>query len=85
MNLNHRFQPITRLPWSVANTSAVIGADGRPAAKHVDSVYIAHAANAYPKLVEMMRSARMELIGRSNMGLLVKHFEDLLRELGEQS
>jgi hypothetical protein len=41
------------------------------------------AINAYPKLVELASSLRAELVGRPNMGLAVKHIDDLLREIEE--
>lgn len=49
--------------------------------KDADASYIAHAANAYPKLIELATSLRSELVGRPNMGLAVANIDRLLREL----
>lgn len=45
-----------------------------------DAAYIAHAANAYPKLVSMLRT-----IGVDTTGYKMMMITRLLRELGEQS
>lgn len=83
--------PATPLPWTVANTSALIGANGLPAERHADQVYKAHAANAYPRQVqagkELAQMARecIEKRDVSNVLLMdaVLRMEALLRELGE--
>jgi hypothetical protein len=96
--------PATPLPWRVgAVTPArfpaypivgdVIVADVSIRARggsDKDAAYIAHAANAYPKLVEALRSGIMSLeafvaidrIPANNAGL--RDMRALLRELGEE-
>jgi hypothetical protein len=46
-----------------------------------DAAYIAHAANAYPKLVEALREACFQFTDRVKM---MERHRALLRELGEE-
>lgn len=69
--------------------------DKRNAVPVQDARYIAHAANAYPKLVEALRAASRELwqaLGggddddcRTIADARCKRFDSLLRELGEDA
>lgn len=82
--------PATPLPWSVEQpahqlSKRIVGAskkDRSTVAGIVSSVtdasYIAHAANAYPKLIEALR----DTIKREKVGC-INRAENLLRELGE--
>ena len=87
--MNHR--PATALPWrasparpaevqqvSGVYTIGLMGMDGA-----ANATYIAHAANAYPKLVEMLRniaSNEWDAGGATSTG---KSIRTLLREIGE--
>ena len=82
--------PATPLPWYFAPLSGVVRQmeeDGtkRVCSLHVridaeqDGEYLQHAANAYPKLVELAR------IASSNNHQIGADADALLRELGEAS
>ena len=75
--------PATPLPWIVNLRRHVVTADASQDAAHCkgsngveDAAYIAHAANAYPRLVEALRKVA---IGKP----YAERSADLLRELGE--
>lgn len=93
-------KPATPLPWkfaaAVQNNGPnyfVVGTGrwGEPSAadcaREADAAYVAHAANAYPRLVEVLRA----LADSSHGGMSAARFLDdagmyaraLLRELGE--
>jgi hypothetical protein len=100
-------QPATQLPWNqqlgTQKQGATISLDGSPlvlvygetrteAVK--DAEYIAHAANAYPKLIEALKAAYVALdrcqTALGTEGALVKRVDEvrfdsgaLLNELGE--
>ena len=76
MKLNQLLKQITPLPWSVSNDTAevnyvqsncgmVVKPPGRPADADnetvANSIYLAHAANQLPKLVEALRDARKHI------------------------
>lgn len=97
-----KHQPATPLPWRVSpslpaevqqesgiHTIGIMGMDGA-----VNARYIAHAANAYPKLVEALREietindesagdCRRRMGTRRGNSIVVAR--DLLRELGEDA
>jgi hypothetical protein len=79
MSTNHK--PATALPWSFDRGRIDTVADNLPAvastARAEDGRYIAHSANAYPKLVEML-----EALADSHESANARA---LLRELGEGS
>lgn len=78
--------------WAITNATVYHGHADDPDCRN-NAAYIAHAANAYPKLVEALRSA-MDAIsaeycghdgqcGADVKGCYVRKFAALLRELGE--
>ena len=87
--------PATPLPWKTSggclnpHLSMTLDAD----AHRIDAAYITHTANAYPKLVEALRSAvdaiPAEYCGHEGQcgadvkGCYVRKFAALMRELGE--
>lgn len=83
--------PITSLPWTSQGVSRFIYQvnDNRPPLATVvdarDARYIAHAANAYPKLVAALQEIRKYLSKEERT--LDQHVEAmlLLRSLGEES
>ena len=86
-----KHKPATALPWEVdeeatvcGNNSAVAFTRRRESAyMDEDAAYIAHACNAYPKLVEALREAigGMEDFGAGDMR---SRAIAALRELGEE-
>ena len=95
MTTNHK--PATALPWKYqAEGRAQFGILGsarlpapHPTAQNnqTDAAYVAHAANAYPRLVEALRG--VELIARVNAPLtdgssMHKSICALLHDLGEE-
>ncbi len=92
-----KHKPATPLPWTVEHGNHVIGGNQERSRVAVGSLsvaeyrvadqnaaYIAHAANAYPRLVEALR----ELAEASGRGIEAcvnaeARAESLLRELGE--
>jgi hypothetical protein len=49
----------------------------------LDAHYIAHAANAYPKLVEALKEAKSDLAESASLQAAYFNADALLRELGE--
>ena len=103
-----KHQPATALPWrTVASyqpqtrkeemSPYVLGADGENVAASAlrgvdDAAYIAHAANAYPKLVEVLRACiradNLRAFERGQREPEFQHSADhparaILRDLGE--
>jgi hypothetical protein len=80
--------PATKLPWDLNKEGNIVGDSlivakmdrGHFMDREGDAAYIAHAANAYPKLVEALRNAI-----RSDKFKAIAEMEAaaLLRELGE--
>jgi hypothetical protein len=92
MTVKH--QPAIRLPWTaVANEVIARGnkidrgiatASGPKEAGDKDAAYIAHACNAYPKLVEELREAdARERISKRIPNDFETNISSLLRALGE--
>ena len=81
--------PTSNLPWSTGSINKTVAdAGGEYVAETAsvgDAVYIAHAANAYPKLVEALRLAMRGLDPQdnANQGSVTDNLRALLRELGE--
>lgn len=87
--------PVTPLPWTVKGASVFNGPRKVcTAVEHIDgdsAAYIAHAANAYPKMVEALRIIKEqtyvdaygpELRGQNQANH--RRASELLRELGEE-
>jgi len=75
--------PATPLPWTWRTPTGVTGM--------TDLQYAAHAANAYPKLVEALRGLMEQYVGdrsRENVigpaGLAADNARSLLKSLGEE-
>ena len=89
-------KPATALPWRYQAEGRVqfgiLGSARLPAPSsavanyHADAAYIAHSANAYPRLVEALGDALRvsDPLGDSQEGWCVRS-RALLRELGEAS
>lgn len=75
---NHK--PATALPFDFAITNLgprIVDAEGEPIADvyyEDDAIYLAHCANAYPKLIDKLRERQSQ-----------PDVWELLRELGEVS
>lgn len=74
-------KPATPLPWAVSdNPRYVVNADHQSAClADEDAAYIAHTANAYPRLVAMIWRCR----NQSDDTFLHAEIDALLGELGE--
>ena len=97
--MTNKHQPETPLPFVADEKTIITNREksgrihGRFEAKErisdgiaaKDAAYLAHAANAYPKLVEALRAivAENEAAGSGNKSLTVADADILLRELGE--
>lgn len=80
-----KHQPATPLPWK--SVSGCLNPDFSmtldPSVHTADTAYIAHAANAYPRLVEAVRG----LLAKDGWGVRTAGEQParaLLRELGEE-
>lgn len=106
--MNTKHKPATPLPWDTAGivpqfhivggnpqeliADCTVGRD-RPKADYANADYLAHAANAYPKLVDALRyfAKNMDPNGEwvaQSADKRAKAFDDaraLLRELGEEA
>lgn len=86
-----KIRPATPLPWEVdeeaticGNNSAVAFTRRRESAyMDEDAAYIAHAANAYPKLVEALRALHKEAGDFYGTTKNMRKARALLRQLGE--
>ena len=87
--------PATPLPWRVVDASVYSGkAKVCIAVEYPNgdsAAYIAHSANAYPKLVEALRGLMEQYVGdrsRENVigpaGLAADNARSLLKSLGEE-
>ena len=66
----------------------ICGGDAGRVGSNQNAAYIAHAANAYPRLVEALRECEQQLIdtsGRIGEVMAKQHARTLLRELGEDA
>lgn len=85
MSANHK--PATPLPWDFAITERgpiVVDSEGDPVPAHSDTAaYSAHAANAYPRLVEALRALYDDANGSGWSSAAAAN--SLLRELGEDA
>ena len=98
MDQNHKApRPATALPWTAVEKSPTYISPIVPLEWHYtrdddgihfnpqDAAYIAHAANAYPKLVEALREIVDPTGGWTNLRVdNAKAAADLLRSLGEE-
>jgi hypothetical protein len=92
--MNTKHKPATALPWSVnaaqvgytaveaVNVRSVARANGGKKDRE-NFVYIAHSANAYPKLVGALRDVLAMMHPEAVDGLIAAHAHALLRDLGE--
>ena len=105
-------KPATPLPWTVGKTTRIGGVEiqsvdinagdyAGEAYTPQDAAYIAHAANAYPRLVEALRKSMQHcdqlsstantIAAKNGLGRKVhpedftEHAAALLRELGESA
>ena len=88
-------QPATPLPW-LAGQSITAAREGRQrgsydrvtVAQRVnrsdDAAYLAHSANAYPKLIEALKTFADMTPDAEGGAWIAKHSAALLRELGEE-
>lgn len=88
--------PATPLPWETVEANATIpirGANGHTVASvryderydGPDAAYIAHAANAYPRLVEAIQNDLRGYLGDFPPNHPATILRDLLRSLGEEA
>ena len=66
--------PATPLPW---HTEAMLAGQ--------DAAYIAHAANAYPRLVKKGQALLRSIEPALTMSMAEVEFRALLREIGEEA
>jgi hypothetical protein len=89
--MSARVVPGTPLPWRVSPAKAsevqqasgvwsigTMGTDGA-----ANAAYIAHCANAYPRLVEALKEAKADLAESDALQAAYFNADALLRELGE--
>lgn len=89
--MDTKHQPATPLPWVFDDARGVIRMETGPHIANLtvrsgdaDGPYLAHAANAYPKLVEALRELQATL-GADFLDCPLGKARTLLRELGEPS
>ena len=86
-----KHQPARPLPWQVHDDTYVLAHNGSSVLagecwNQIDAVYLVHAANAYPKLVDTLRLAQdtiEALDGDQDENIGGCPIKRLLRELGE--